>query len=322
MVEQAFRMMCQEGNATMMEAVLGMSAGVESRIEKHGQVKYEDGEEVLNMNGDPLETEKTNYTISCEELPSKVIAAEDIDNKDVENKVTKWLRNKEKDENDSIINGSDVFNCDDILNTKMLFTEIDEANQSFKCDECGIFQRDGWNLKEHIKTYHANSCERCYKTFMVRSTYAKHIIECWYKCEQCDYKCAQTSRFKQHVKSHMREAFDTENLSQKSLVEKKRYNVNCDICGKTQRDGWGLKRHIQRFHKKEHKCNVCSEEFVGFENWSIHVKDCFFTCDQCDFKDKRLRRYESHVRRHMKEGGKGQEENESEYTQRITILYK
>ena len=41
---------------------------------------------------------------------------------------------------------------------------------------------------------------------------------------------------------------------------------------------------------------------------------------KCDFKHRGLRRYEGHVRRHMQEQSK--DEDGTEYTERVTVIYK
>ena len=135
-----------------------------------------------------------------------------------------------------------------------------------------------------------------------------------YECEQCDFKTSDESEFVLHVKFHQTETVD-------GKIEKT-YIFDCKICGKTFSCGWGLKRHRKQNHEKVRKCNVCNEQFVGLDPWSLHNKTCFFTCDQCDYKEKRQSRYEGHMRRHMREQNVIIKNNDSHYTQRITVVYK
>ena len=61
---------------------------------------------------------------------------------------------------------------------------------------------------------------------------------------------------------------------------------------------------------------------MDFESWSEHVKGCYYTCDKCDFKDKRLHRYDGHMRFHTKMERKNRVEHDGDYTHRITVFYK
>ena len=40
-----------------------------------------------------------------------------------------------------------------------------------------------------------------------------------------------------------------------------RYSVDCEVCGKTTRDSWDLKRHTKRYHENSYKCTICEEHF-------------------------------------------------------------
>ena len=53
---------------------------------------------------------------------------------------------------------------------------------------------------------------------------------------------------------------------------------------------------------------------------NLHTKECFFKCDNCDFKYRGMSKYEGHLRRHMQEQSK--DEDDTEYTQRVTVVYK
>ena len=87
-----------------------------------------------------------------------------------------------------------------------------------------------------------------------------------------------------------------------------------------QHGGWDVKIHVKRYHKKSYKCSICSEELVGFIVWSKHTKDCFFKCDKCDFKHRVMSKYEGHLQHQLKVQSK--DEDDTEYTQRVTVIYK
>ena len=126
-----------------------------------------------------------------------------------------------------------------------------------------------------------------------------------------DLKSLDELEFKDHVN------IDSETSVQQN-TEKGSTN-SCDICGKTMAPS-KLKKHMVQIHSKLRKCNVCGAEFYERGDWSLHIKTCFYTCDHCDFKEKRLSRYEGHQRRHIRE--KYINKEDKSYTQRITVIYK
>ena len=113
---------------------------------------------------------------------------------------------------------------------------------------------------------------------------------------------------------------DVNNIRKVKRNVEKGSHFFCDICGKTMPGSWDLRRHKIRNHSKQRKCKVCGEEFYELEAWSLHLKACFYTCVECDFRDKRLSRYEAHQRRHTRE--KYSNKEDKSYTQRITVIYK
>jgi hypothetical protein len=203
--------------------------------------------------------------------------------------------------------GSSMEMSGDLLNKDII---VEDQSPDVKCDECDIPITDHLSLGRHYQMFHTESynCERCNESFDIHN-FNDHIEQCFYKCEKCSYKSTQKARFEKHLKSHTNESSDSEN--------KKRYNVKCDICGKSQRDGWHLKRHIESSHEKSKPCKVCCKEFIGFDILSLHLKNCFYRCEKCDFKDRRVGRYERHLRRHMND-----ENNVNDFTHRVTVLYK
>ena len=113
------------------------------------------------------------------------------------------------------------------------------------------------------------------------------------------------------------------NIDSRRLIKQKSEKgsvYSCDVCGKTEKRPWKLKRHRAQNHSKVRTCKVCGEDFFELEAWSLHMKTCFYTCDQCDYREKRLSRYEGHKRRHVRE--KFINKEDQSYTQRTTVIYK
>jgi len=96
----------------------------------------------------------------------------------------------------------------------------------------------------------------------------------------------------------------------------------CTVCDKLLSSKRKLKKHMISIHEKMRSCNVCNETFVGFQAWTDHNKICYFTCDQCDFKERRLNRFEGHKRRHFREQNGALNEDDPIFTKRITVVYK
>ena len=235
------------------------------------------------------------------DIELQTVSVQPIDNKDQIIKVETSTSYDNHDKGSSMEINSDLGNNDII---------VEYQSPDTKCDECEMPITDQLTLERHNKMYHTESykCERCNESFDIHN-FNDHIEQCFYKCEMCSYKSTQNARFKKHLKSHTNESSESEN--------KKRYNVKCDICEKSQRDGWHLKRHIESSHEKSNSCKVCCKEFIGLDILSLHLKNCFYTCGKCDFKDRRVSRYERHLRRHMND-----ENKMNDFTHRVTVLYK
>ena len=92
-------------------------------------------------------------------------------------------------------------------------------------------------------------------------------------------------------------------------------NFECTSCGKVFTGSWNLNRHKRLGHEKARICGVCNKSITGFQVFLQHSRTCFYECDQCDYKHKRLDRYQGHKRKHERE------EQESSYTERITVVY-
>ena len=122
--------------------------------------------------------------------------------------------------NQHLPNKCKTLNCREILTTK-------ESNKDIKCEECE-------NILKHKKTNHMNNinCERCNQSFQLLFNLNKHQKECFYHCELCQFKHIQISKFKQHLKTHMKKESGTEGPPSKL---NNRYNIDCEVCEKMSR---------------------------------------------------------------------------------------
>ena len=211
-------------------------------------------------------------------------------------------------QNKNFEHSRELLNEDPLKSENKTNASIDESLN----EEMAIKARDHINDKFEPKEKHG----RNYGDLKIRETerLSDFDNEDHYECKECGFKTSDQSEFGRHVKCHKTETVNSK--TEKGSI------YDCEICGKHLSCGWGLKRHKKQNHEKVRKCNVCNEQFLGLDPWSLHNTTCFFTCDQCDYREKRLSRYEGHLRRHMREQNVGIKNEDAEYTQRITVVYK
>lgn len=192
------------------------------------------------------------------------------------------------------------------------------------CPNCPneIFRFFGTLLK-HMNKKHTNNniiCVYCGQSFRrdqnLRVHIWRHHRDGRFKCNICGAECNIPSRLYMHMaKAHgvkaakcpkCPEAFSTQYLRQKHLIEAHDSGHKCSYCGKLFTRNSFMRDHIRRTHLKEKnvECSICNMKF--FNNILLrrhmvkHSGEKNFHCDVCGerfFWRKSLR---AHMARHSK----------------------
>ena len=165
-----------------------------------------------------------------------------------------------------------------ILNNHPQITNLQNIEIYHNCPVCGKFFEKLWNLNTHIKIDHGgqkfHKCEKCGEQYLELSELNKHIkwvhfedgykffekywdsnsqIEIvhggqkYWKCETCNEKFGHLQILKTHVKT----------------VHEGRKNLGHSS---------DLKRHVTKFHKKDHECKFCGMDFNWLCDLKKHIK--------------------------------------------------
>ncbi|XP_045506141.1 PR domain zinc finger protein 5-like isoform X1 [Colias croceus] len=185
-----------------------------------------------------------------------------------------------------------------------------------------VFRFFGTLLK-HMNTVHTdnkNICVHCGQSFRREQNLRVHL---WrrhsdgkFNCSICGLDCEIPSRLFMHMaKEHgvkaskcpiCPEAFETQYLRQKHLIEAHDSGHKCSFCGKLFTRESFLRDHVRRTHLKEKnvECSVCSAKFFNNILLRRHmvkhsgVKN--FHCDVCGDRFYWKKSLTSHMAKHKK----------------------
>ncbi|XP_039276761.1 zinc finger protein 761 [Nilaparvata lugens] len=155
-------------------------------------------------------------------------------------------------------------------------TNGSDTIQIYKCDKCKFVGRTKEGLKTHLKNHNVKKftckvCKYVAKSMLKFEMHQRiHTGEKPYKCDICNFKCAQKEGLKRHT-------------MYKHTKEKP---YSCTICNSKFSESSKLTRHMQvHTGKKHYNCKMCHFKFSRLYLLQEHEKT-----HTVDHRDKRLRK--------------------------------
>ncbi|XP_046906356.1 zinc finger protein 711-like [Hypomesus transpacificus] len=186
----------------------------------------------------------------------------------------------------------------------------DKEPKMHRCKYCDYETAEPGLLNRHMLAVHSKNfphvCVECAKGFRHPSELKKHMRthtgEKPFHCRHCDFRCADQSNLKTHVKSkhgaelpfkcgHCPQAFpDEEELQGHMDVLQGHKTHQCPNCEHKSTNSSDLKRHVISVHTKDfpHKCDMCEKGFHRPSELKKHAETHkvgrLHQCRHCQFK--------------------------------------
>ncbi|XP_005871613.1 PREDICTED: zinc finger X-chromosomal protein isoform X1 [Myotis brandtii] len=197
----------------------------------------------------------------------------------------------------------------DLFTHKMVHNEKG-TNKVYKCKYCEYETTEQGLLNRHLLAVHSKNfpyiCVDCGKGFRHPSELKKHMRihtgEKPYQCQYCEYRSADSSNLKTHIKTkHNKETpfkcdicllnfSDIKEVQQHALIHQENKTHQCLYCEHKSSNSSDLKRHTISVHTKDypHKCDMCDKGFHRPSELKKHVAahkgEKMHQCRHCDFK--------------------------------------
>ncbi|XP_006759405.1 PREDICTED: zinc finger X-chromosomal protein isoform X1 [Myotis davidii] len=222
-------------------------------------------------------------------------------------------------ESHKLTNKTEAIECDecgkhfshsgDLFTHKMVHKEKGTI-EVYKCKFCEYETTEQELLNHHLLAVHSKDfpyiCVECGKGFRHPSELKKHMCihtgEKLYQCQYCEYRSADSSNFKTHIKTkHSKETpfrcdiclltfSDIKEVQQHALIHQGNKTHQCLYCDHKSSSSSDLKRHTISIHTKNypHKCDMCDKGFHRPSELKKHVAahkgEKMHQCRHCDFK--------------------------------------